>query len=395
MKRAIPFILALMLCGCVSTPESVKNNSAENKEPNKTSTIETISISELSNDIDKALSYTYSQFTLGDGVNVEIPDKFAELSFTQIADYEKDYEKIFLRYFDKLTLEKADITNDTGYDGMVSYSFNDPLEKINSTVGNNGFICFVKPSAYDNLFHGGKRVKVYHIDRNDDLSDSYKLDGTDVSVSQARDFAQKWLDENYADLEPDYKISVKTIIARQNEQGVNSYDIFAEKSYNGIMLDNLVQLADEENNAKMKYVTQSIYMQMFKVDEIGSMTNGNGMIIPKEISQLDKIVSLSSAMGYIENTFTDFNSKVEISDINLKYTLTPLNDFTTDPPQSCSDAGLDFDSRLVWEFVIDVPENELPTGEEYSSIGDMKKFIYVDAENGELEYEFDTNVLFQ
>ena len=291
-----------------------------------------------------------------------MPEDYCEVDFTQISDYEENYEKIMTRIFGKDVLDRENTVHDETGDGMVSYSLSDDDEKMYGCVGNNGFICFAKPSAFDDLFNGGNRVKIYHIDRNDDLSDSYELDGTSVTIKQAADFAQDWLDKNYADLEPDLEIAVKTIIVRQSDQGIYSFDIHASKKYNGVLLDNLVQMTDtsDESMSKMKYITQGIYMQMFKSDEIGSLTNGNGILIPKKERSVDKIISLSSAMGFIENTFTDFNEKMEISAIDLKYTLTPLNDNKNG--QSCYDAGIKFDSHLVWEFVMDVPENEMPVG---------------------------------
>lgn len=388
--------LAVILAGCAQTPDSVRSSAEkDSKERNEITAIQYISSNKLSDDIDNALDKSYTQFDLRENISVKLPEDYCEVDFTQISDYEENYEKIMTRIFGKDVLDRENTVHDETGDGMVSYSFSDDDEKMYGCVGNNGFICFAKPSAFDDLFNGGNRVKIYHIDRDDDLSDSYELDGTSVTIKQAGDFAQEWLDKNYADLEPDLEIAVKTIIVRQSDQGIYSFDIHASKKYNGVLLDDLVQMTDtsDESMSKMKYITQGIYMQMFKSDEIGSLTNGNGILIPKKERSVDKIISLSSAMGFIENTFTDFNEKMEISAIDLKYTLTPLNDNKNG--QSCYDAGIKFDSHLVWEFVMDVPENEMPVGDEYSSAGNIQRFIYLDAESGDLDYEFDINMLMQ
>lgn len=388
--------VAVVLAGCAQTPDSVRFSAEkDSKERNEITAIQYISSNKLSDDIDNALDKSYTQFDLRENISVKLPEDYCEVDFTQISDYEENYEKIMTRIFGKDVLDRENTVHDETGDGMVSYSFSDDDEKMYGCVGNNGFICFAKPSAFDDLFNGGNRVKIYHIDRDDDLSDSYELDGTSVTIKQAADFALDWLDKNYADLEPDLEIAVKTIIVRQSDQGIYSFDIHASKKYNGVLLDDLVQMTDtsDESMSKMKYITQGIYMQMFKSDEIGSLTNGNGILIPKKEKSVDKIISLSSAMGFIENTFTDFNEKMEISAIDLKYTLTPLNDNKNG--QSCYDAGIKFDSHLVWEFVMDVPENEMPVGDEYSSAGNIQRFIYLDAESGDLDYEFDINMLMQ
>lgn len=393
MKKGIIICLAAaMLTACAETPESILNK--EIVEPDDTVKEivepELIPTDDLAEDISTALSRSYSNFTLGSGVNVELPDEYHECSFTQIADFEENYYEVLSRFFDEETLSAADVVRDEGLetDKMITYSFRDDMKKMYGVVGNNGFICFIKPSAFDNMFEGGDRIKIYHIDRNDDLSDSYELDGVSVTVAQAAEFAQHWLDENYADLEPDYDICVKTMIARQNEWGVYSFDIHAEMKYKGVILDSLHQVPERiEDHTKMKYVTQEIFMQMFTPDEIGSFTNGNGTIIPQEKETLDEIISLSSAMGFMESKFTDFNEPMEISDINLKYTLTPIYDYKNN--QSCYDAGISFDSRLVWEFAIDFPERDIPS----PTAGAMQKYIYIDAQTGDLDFEFNASVL--
>lgn len=389
MRKISILLLALLLAGCAKTPDNIQNNSqSEKKEANPIKEIQKIPVGELKDDTEKALSYDYSNFTFANGIDVSLPDEYLQCSFTQTENFEENYQDILSRFFDADTLSKEDIVKETSSDGMISYSFRDEQQKIYGCVGNNGFICFVKPMAFDDMFVGGNRIKIYHVDRNDDLTDSYALDGEEVSIQQAAEYAQKWLDENYADVSPEFEIKVKTIIARKNDEGIYSYQIFAEELYKGTLLDSLAQVTETiDGNVKIKYSTHTILMQMFKKDEISSLTNGTGTVVPNEEHSIENIVSLTSAMGYLETTFTDFALPMEISNINLKYTLSPDYDYV-DNRQSPYDVGIDFDSRLVWEFAFDVPENELQP-----EWGDIQKYIYIDAENGELEYEFDTAVL--
>lgn len=402
MKKGIIICLAAaMLTACAETPESILNKEIVEPDDTVKEIIEPelIPTDDLAEDISTALSRSYSNFTLGSGVNVELPDEYHECSFTQIADFEENYYEVLSRFFDEETLSSVDITWTEWADGVKGYYFEDTMQKIYGSVSDNGHIFFVRPSAYDNKIEGGDRIKIYHIDRNDDLSDSYDLNGTEVTVAQAAEFAQKWLDENYADLEPDYEISVKTMIARQTDMGIYSYDIFAEKKYKGTILDSLLMTLEstEDNNTKIKYSTQEIFMQMFTPDEIGCLTNSTGIIIPKEEETLDELISLTSAMRFIESTFTDFNETMEISDINLKYTLTPIYDYANF--RSYTGAGISYDSRLVWEIAIDVTEEEMPKGyteeerSNYLSNGAMQKYIYIDAQTGEMDFEFDVNLL--
>lgn len=387
MKRLMIAASVLLLAGCAKTPDDVKSNVGGQ---NTDASIEYISADKSNEDISAALSKKYSQFDIADGISVDIPDKIYECSFVQAENYEENYSEIFAGFFDEDILSAAEIKKVESLDGMISYSFTDPALRAYGCVGNNGFICFVKPSAYQDMFLGGDRIKVYHADRSDDLSDSYMLDGGEISVGQAAELAQKWIDENYAAYEPDYDIKVKTIIARRNDMGEYSFDIHAEKIYKGIALDSLSQKME---GRKMVYATQELYMQMFKPDEIGSLTNGNGLILPRGDKEVGEIVSLSSALNYLESTFTDFNENMMINDIGLKYTLMPQNDYEND--QSCYDAGIEFESRLVWEFVIDIPEEDMPKGNteeeqaSYRTLGAMQKYIYIDAQTGDMDFEFD------
>lgn len=114
------------------------------------------------------------------------------------------------------------------------------------------------------------------------------------------------------------------------------------------------------------------------------------MIKPVEKQSLDNIISLSSALRSIETTFADFDEKLEINDINLKYTLKPQYD-----PESgiiFNAPNTEMTGRLVWEFVMDVPHDKISDG---GNLGDVRRYIYVDAENGQIDYEFDVYKLLQ
>ena len=39
--------------------------------------------------------------------------------------------------------------------------------------------------------------------------------------------------------------------------------------------------------------------------------------------------------------------------------------------------------------------DEMPVGEEYETMGNVQKYIYVDAENGDIDYDFDLFSLIQ
>lgn len=138
--------VAVVLAGCAQTPDSVRFSAEkDSKERNEITAIQYISSNKLSDDIDNALDKSYTQFDLRENISVKLPEDYCEVDFTQISDYEENYEKIMTRIFGKDVLDRENTVHDETGDGMVSYSLSDDDEKMYGCVGNNGFICFAKP----------------------------------------------------------------------------------------------------------------------------------------------------------------------------------------------------------------------------------------------------------
>ena len=133
--------VAVVLAGCAQTPDSVRFSAEkDSKERNEITAIQYISSNKLSDDIDNALDKSYTQFDLRENISVELPEDYCEVDFTQISDYEENYEKIMTRIFGKDVLDRENTVHDETGDGMVSYSFSNDDEKMYGCVGNNGFI---------------------------------------------------------------------------------------------------------------------------------------------------------------------------------------------------------------------------------------------------------------
>lgn len=391
----ISLTAVIFLTSCAETPENVISKSEE-KQNNHTAQSydnkpQSISVQDLKEDIDIALSAEYSNFDLSSGINVKLPESFTECDFIQVDGFSDRADEIAGRFFDSEILKSIEIK---GYSDKLgdnytntSRGFRDESKQIHYFVWDNGFICFMKPLLFEEQADGGQCIKLYHVDRNDDLSDKYILGDKEVSVAEAVDAADNWLNDNYADLEPDYDIKVKTVIARQNDYGEYSLHFNIHKIYKGIELDELMQKYDDD---RIQFTNQRILMIMKNGTDIDYFTNLSGMIKPVEKQSLDNIISLSSALRSIETTFADFDEKLEINDINLKYTLKPQYD-----PESgilFNAPNTEMTGRLVWEFVMDVPHDKISDG---GSLGDVRRYIYVDAENGQIDYEFDVYKLLQ
>ena len=411
-------LIAAAMAGCNEVPEDVRSRregwqSAIDQAGGSEYPTEAdlISADELQSDIQNALSDKYRNFILSDNIKVELPEEFAECSFTQVTDFDSNAEALAERFFSademsnvelKKVSEPAAAASDDPEHNADEYpniincrSYRDEEQKLHISVWDNGFFCLMKPSFFDTLGADGKFYKLYHVDRSDDLSDTYTLGDKEVSVKEAADSAQKWVDDNYARFEPDYKFRVKTVIVKYNDLGEYMFTIRISKSYKGIYLDELREVTD--NSIKrpdgqknyFRYVNTLNYLEIQMKTECFPeyFSNPTGTLIPKEEKKLGKVVSLSSALGLIEKKFTDFDEPYTINDINLKYMLYPEYDFKSG--KFYNTAGNNYSARIVWEFVIDVPQ------EQGSTNNDVRRFICVDAETGEISFEFELSKLWQ
>ena len=411
-------LIAAAMAGCNEVPEDVRSRregwqSAIDQAGGSEYPTEAdlISADELQSDIQNALSDKYRNFILSDNIKVELPEEFAECSFTQVTDFDSNAEALAERFFSademsnvelkKVSEPAAAASNDPEYNAdddpniINCRSYRDEEQKLHISVWDNGFFCLMKPSFFDTLGADGKFYKLYHVDRSDDLSDTYTLGDKEVSVKEAADSAQKWVDDNYAPFEPDHKFRVKTVIVKYNDLGEYMFTIRISKSYKGIYLDELREVTD--NSIKrpdgqknyFRYVNTLNYLEIQMKTECFPeyFSNPTGTLIPKEEKKLGKVVSLSSALGLIEKKFTDFDEPYTINDINLKYMLYPEYDFKSG--KFYNTAGNNYSARIVWEFVIDVPQ------EQGSTNNDVRRFICVDAETGEISFEFELSKLWQ
>ena len=417
-KIIIAAISLVMLVGCNEVPEDVRSREEERQgvishaEMSEHPTeAKLISTNELQADVENALSGKYRNFILSDNIKVELPEEYAECSFTQAADFDSNAEALAEKFFSSDEMSKVELkkvsepaviaSDDPEYNAddnpniINCRSYRDEEQKLHISVWDNGFCCLIKPSFFDTLGADGKFYKLYHVDRSDDLSDTYLLGEKEVSVKEAADNAQKWVDDNYARFEPDYKFRVKTVIVKYNDLGEYMFNIRISKSYKGIYIDELHEVTDSSIKRPdglgnyFQYINTLNYLEIqMKTESVPEyFSNATGTLIPKEEKALGKVVSLSSALGLIENKFADFNEPYIISDINLKYMLYPNYDFKSGIYYNT--AGNNYSARIVWEFVIDVPQ------EQGSSNNDVRRFVCVDAETGEISYEFELSKLWQ
>ncbi|MCM1508976.1 MAG: hypothetical protein NC177_17850 [Ruminococcus flavefaciens] len=382
-------LILFLLVGCASVPDEVKQDMSKYNDPslaNDEFDFSYIEISELQSNTEAALKESYGQFTISDKINFVQPDEINIMKFETKGGFNKDEnsKEIMKYFFDKSFIDSIIDSPSTSTDN--GYFFNEK-DKVYFAAFDNGFIAMLNPESFDIGYSESEPlVKIYHPDRKDDLSDEYQLKYGKCSVSDAVEYINNWFETNYKPLAPYYDYQVNTVIVREHE-GNYFYQLLIEALYNDVPLDSYTmeaEYSDEGLPIGMAYMPYGVAIQMVNVNSIDSFTTGSGIPIPEEKEKINECISLESALQFCANTFTEFRD-ITISDIDIMYTLNPV--YETDDEGNEFMTG--YNSRPVWEFVIDVPpEDFLPDGE-VNTYGDMRKYIYIDMVTGEFRYNFD------
>lgn len=401
MKKAIIILAAALLAGCADVPEGLKGSSRTETD-GKPTEIEYIPVGEVQDDVNEALSRSYAQFILSDGLQVQLPEEYNEVDLVQADGYESRFDEAAAMVLDEDDLsgtetDSTDYIENSGHEPLYtspSRLIRDEARQIHINLHGSGFFCFMRSEAFLDP-DPGRTVELFFPQQGDDLSKAYELDGESVTVAEAVRYAEQWISDSYALLEPDYQHRVSCVIVCQNEKGEYCYRILFEKLYKGVELNNsvnpdYVKTAGEEHIVN---ISQTIDLQMRRRGEICFLTNGNGILLPNGEHRLEKIASLSSVLGRCEKQFADLNSPLTVTEISLAYSLTPRYDHENF--QSPFHPGIGFDSRLVWQIVMDVPDEERFFAESsiYDTAGRLARYIQIDAETGDMEFEFDINEL--
>ena len=403
-------IIAASMTSCNDVPEDVRSRTeaknqaiseAEKHLEERTGEIRYISPDKLEDDIKAALGQSYANFTVDPSVKISVPKEIVKCDFKQTDGFDSNADKLCERIFGKGSI--SDIEESTHRSWNHEFNccgFRNNEERKHLSIWNNGFLCFMKPLLFEEMVNNGQRAAIYHVDRGDDLSAKYLLGEKEISVEDGVAAAQKWLDDNYADLEPEYKIRIKTVIVRQDDNGAYAFEFTADRLYNGIELDELIDVIDTNDThgrmIPMVYQKYRILMIMKSAGDIDYFTNLSGILAPEKKGTLEKVVSLKSALEYAERQFSDFQNPLTINSIGLKYLISPQYDHEHEIPYNKENTVST--GHIVWEFILDVPMEQLKdgTGKPINEhLGDVRRYIYIDAETGEMEFNFSIPNLIQ
>lgn len=380
----------LMCSGCADMPENVKNDRSQYHGQADISmnqdNYKYIDVSDIAEDFKSALEGEYGQFEVSKEIIVPDPENICTMEFEYVDNFHENADEIFKIFFDDEVLKQQTVMEDVTLQGMVTREFYNEQDKVYCCVGNNGFTAMLLPSAFGNSFSRSNTViKTYHIDRNEISEESYALSDGECTVKEAVDFVNNWLNTKWKPFESYYDFSVKTVLVRELNDKFY-FDFIIEKYYNGIPLEEIsdfVTSEDENGNHYVKNTFSSIQINMMNCGEISSFTDLNGIIKPIQSSPVNSILSLESALKLCRSTFSDYKTMI-ISDINIKYNLSPQYNYID--LEGANHAGVKVLSRPVWEIIIDVPPSEYNASSKFDTYGDVRKYICIDVENGEIYY---------
>lgn len=383
MKRILLIVISvvtLIFSGCASVPQGVKSNMEKYNIQEKEQSdfkFSYIDISNLQSTSQEALLKNYGQFEISDNINLKQPSEINIMSFKPVSGFLSNSHKAMNLFFTEDQLSKQKIYNDGYY-----YEFSNENEKLYCSVCDDGFIAMLNPETFDISFsYSEPNLKVYHIDRKDNLKDEYQLNDQKCTVEEAVEYVDNWLDTKYKTFSNNLDYNVKTVIVREHN---NKYlfEFSVEALYNEIPIDSYTAEMDESSE-KMIFDNYRIEIQMINKNSIDSFTNRTNGLIPSVEESLNECISLESALEYCQHTFTDFKN-IEISDIGIIYTLSPVYEYDSEQRPYI----VKYNSHPVWEFIMDVSPEEILSEGQVNTNGYLRRYIYIDMVTGECNYNF-------
>lgn len=383
MKRILLIVISvvtLTFSGCASVPQGVKSNMEKYNSQEKEQSdfkFSYIDISNLQSTSQEAILKNYGQFEISDNINLKQPSEINIMSFKPVSGFLSNSHKAMNLFFTEDQLSKQKIYNDGYY-----YEFSNENEKLYCSVCDDGFIAMLNPETFDISFsYSEPNLKVYHIDRKDNLKDEYQLNDQKCTVEEAVEYVDNWLDTKYKTFSNNLDYNVKTVIVREHN---NKYlfEFSVEALYNEIPIDSYTAEMDESSE-KMIFDNYRIEIQMINKNSIDSFTNRTNGLIPSVEESLNECISLESALEYCQHTFTDFKN-IEISDIGIIYTLSPVYEYDSEQRPYI----VKYNSHPVWEFIMDVLPEEILSEGQVNTNGYLRRYIYIDMVTGECNYNF-------
>ena len=385
-KKSLKILLfcccfSLLLYGCQSTPQTVKEKSRkyQNAENVEQKEIEYVSVSHIFDDKEKILNGNYQNLDLKKTIHLEEMVDSVSVLTLQVQNSFGSKEKLVemnLAFFGNAQYEdEIEYLEKTPATEWGAYTFHFEENRDSAALYDNGFSWLSKK---DSESTAERLKKIYHVDRGENLKDSYLLKNGKLSVEEAVNYVNDWCDKNWKVLEPEYQFQVKTVYVCEKNDACFYYRFDVCKYYKGMPYDDIDFYVDEDH----LYIDNILDITMENKGELSFVRNNHlSYDIKKEENYNDKLIGLEQAVLLVQEKMTG-GQKLAIDDIDIKYVV--LSDVTEEKQKE----GIHYDTpgatamaHPTWSFIMDASDDAENMINSWN-----RKFINVDMVTGDVMY---------
>lgn len=316
------FVL-LIMTGCQSTPEKVKQNMnkyGDNKYENG------ITLNYC--DVDKLKETDMSDCVSRDD-NIEYPKSinFSKIStvetgtFRFVSDYVENAE-----YYNEL-FKMPDVNGESfsgKLKGDTGVTYEDKVNKKYLYIGNGGTISYVNQGFYDGSYECdmSQKIEKIYIDRGESTDRVLNLNGEKVNLDDELNYALKSSKEFIPD--DSFNSHVRTVFIRKDTKGNDLVSMNVVFDYKGVVLDFFGGhiSVNEEFDSTVNEMDNFINVAFAKKNDIGFM-NVNGILNVEKSEPVNKVIDFSTVVKIFENKMATFN-KLRVLEIEPVYMLKPV-----------------------------------------------------------------------
>lgn len=377
--------MAILVSGCQQVPEDIKERAKryQNAEKVEENDIKYVSLSHVLDHQKEVLGKSYQNLEFRKTVHLEQPESISVLSMTIANPFgsREKFADVCSAFYgtDKYRQEITRLENVPEYPngaGVYVFHYNGDETMDSGTMTDDGFFALHKKGT--KIYEFNTASHVYHVDWNENMEDTYDLNGEKVSIREAVSYVNEWCNKNWTILEPEYSYRVKTVYVCPAGQ-TNYYSFDVCKFYKGMPFDDIDFYMDD-----VIYYQNMLYAVMEYKGELSFFrNNANSYDIVNNEAHDDKLIGLEQAVLLAQEKMSG-GQKFEITDIDLKYVIRSdmSQEEAIEKKLSYATPGLPVTVRPVWSFIMEYPMTE----EDHVDLGLPRKFINVDMITGEVLY---------
>lgn len=302
--------------GCAETPDSVKskNNSGNGADLEKIQKFVALKDLQKSSEdyASQICSMRFDNMTADSPLKFTVPDEIGKYKVMCIADFQDNADKLFEKYIPAADFSEKYIDRSDSVYPMGAY-YDDGNTYVG--VGCTGFFSFSDSSTQELLNDVDKTmVKTYDVTGFFD-DNIYSLNGSEVSVSQISELAQKCADDFTSFINYPNQIKPKMITVYQHG-GENGFDIIYRNLYKGLPIFNTFSAYSELSPDVI--TGQGGFGYCSDKNRIGVFAVQSGYEDYESVKVYDEIISPTWAVQSLSEALAEY-SDYELVSMELAY----------------------------------------------------------------------------